>query len=166
MVIVEGNDAHGCRGSGLKRVDVATRRSPQPIGRLPRVQHRLGERPALLLRQLDRLHVLDRTDGRCMDAGDHEIGQGSPLELSRAKDEMVSMVSHEMRTPLASIVGFTDDSGPEKINQILAVQRAKAVEDYILIFDLAQTFGGRHLFAFPAKLCNVCICLLPAGKHR
>lgn len=29
-------------------------------------------------------------------------------ELSRAKDEMVSMVSHEMRTPLASIVGFTE----------------------------------------------------------
>jgi PAS domain S-box-containing protein len=29
-------------------------------------------------------------------------------ELSKAKDEMVSMVSHEMRTPLASIVGFTE----------------------------------------------------------
>lgn len=28
--------------------------------------------------------------------------------LSRAKDEMISMVSHEMRTPLASIVGFTE----------------------------------------------------------
>ncbi|MDQ6877433.1 MAG: ATP-binding protein [Candidatus Dormibacteraeota bacterium] len=32
----------------------------------------------------------------------------SSAELSRAKDEMVSMVSHEMRTPLASIVGFTE----------------------------------------------------------
>jgi len=32
----------------------------------------------------------------------------SAAELSRAKDEMVSMVSHEMRTPLASIVGFTE----------------------------------------------------------
>jgi PAS domain S-box-containing protein len=29
-------------------------------------------------------------------------------ELSKAKDEMVSMVSHEMRTPLASIVGFAE----------------------------------------------------------
>ena len=29
-------------------------------------------------------------------------------ELGRAKDEMVSMVSHEMRTPLSSIVGFTE----------------------------------------------------------
>jgi len=29
-------------------------------------------------------------------------------ELGRAKDEMISMVSHEMRTPLASIVGFTE----------------------------------------------------------
>lgn len=28
--------------------------------------------------------------------------------LGRAKDEMISMVSHEMRTPLASIVGFTE----------------------------------------------------------
>src|SRR6266852_73642 len=28
--------------------------------------------------------------------------------LSKAKDEMVSMVSHEMRTPLASIVGFAE----------------------------------------------------------
>jgi CheY-like chemotaxis protein len=32
----------------------------------------------------------------------------SNAELGRAKDEMVSMVSHEMRTPLASIVGFTE----------------------------------------------------------
>src|ERR1019366_6161586 len=32
----------------------------------------------------------------------------SNAELVRAKDEMVSMVSHEMRTPLASIVGFTE----------------------------------------------------------
>ena len=32
----------------------------------------------------------------------------SSAELSRAKDEMVAMVSHELGTPLASIVGFTE----------------------------------------------------------
>ncbi len=32
----------------------------------------------------------------------------SNAELSRTKDELISMVSHEMRTPLASIVGFTE----------------------------------------------------------
>ncbi len=32
----------------------------------------------------------------------------SNAELGRAKDEMMSIVSHEMRTPLASIVGFTE----------------------------------------------------------
>ncbi|GAC1475515.1 MAG: hypothetical protein PVSMB3_15300 [Candidatus Dormibacteraceae bacterium] len=32
----------------------------------------------------------------------------SAAELGRAKDEMLSIVSHEMRTPLASIVGFTE----------------------------------------------------------
>ena len=42
-----------------------------------------------------------------------ELGQSkaraeSTAELGRAKDEMLSIVSHEMRTPLASIVGFTE----------------------------------------------------------
>jgi PAS domain S-box-containing protein len=36
-------------------------------------------------------------------------------ELSKAKDEMVSMVSHEMRTPLASIVGFTELLATRKV---------------------------------------------------
>jgi PAS domain S-box-containing protein len=42
-----------------------------------------------------------------------ELGQSkaraeSTAALGRAKDEMLSIVSHEMRTPLASIVGFTE----------------------------------------------------------
>src|SRR6202140_5496632 len=50
----------------------------------------------------------------------------SSAELSRAKDEMVSMVSHEMRTPLASIVGFaellvTREVPPKKVAESLAV---------------------------------------------
>jgi PAS domain S-box-containing protein len=47
-------------------------------------------------------------------------------ELNRAKDEMMSMVSHEMRTPLASIVGFTEllvtrETTPKKRAEYLAV---------------------------------------------
>jgi PAS domain S-box-containing protein len=52
----------------------------------------------------------DLTESRRLEL---ELGQSkaraeSTAELGRAKDEMLSIVSHEMRTPLSSIVGFTE----------------------------------------------------------
>ena len=73
-------------------------------------------------------------------------------ELSKAKDEMVSMVSHEMRTPLASIVGFaellvTREVTPEQRTEYLGVmlQEGRRLTALINDFlDLRRIEGG-HL---------------------
>jgi PAS domain S-box-containing protein len=73
-------------------------------------------------------------------------------ELSKAKDEMVSMVSHEMRTPLASIVGFaellvTRKVTPEQRTEYLGVmlQEGRRLTALINDFlDLRRIEGG-HL---------------------
>ena len=73
-------------------------------------------------------------------------------ELSKAKDEMVSMVSHEMRTPLASIVGFaellvTRKVTPEQRTAYLGVmlQEGRRLTALINDFlDLRRIEGG-HL---------------------
>jgi PAS domain S-box-containing protein len=73
-------------------------------------------------------------------------------ELNRAKDEMMSMVSHEMRTPLASIVGFTEllvtrETTPKQQVEYLAVmlQEGRRLTALINDFlDLRRIEGG-HL---------------------
>jgi PAS domain S-box-containing protein len=73
-------------------------------------------------------------------------------ELSKAKDEMVSMVSHEMRTPLASIVGFaellvTRKITPEQRSDYLGImlQEGRRLTALINDFlDLRRIEGG-HL---------------------
>jgi PAS domain S-box-containing protein len=73
-------------------------------------------------------------------------------ELSKAKDEMVSMVSHEMRTPLASIVGFaellvTRKVTPEQRSEYLGImlQEGRRLTALINDFlDLRRIEGG-HL---------------------
>jgi PAS domain S-box-containing protein len=73
-------------------------------------------------------------------------------ELSKAKDEMMSMVSHEMRTPLASIVGFaellvTRKVTPEQRAEYLGVmlQEGRRLTALINDFlDLRRIEGG-HL---------------------
>jgi len=73
-------------------------------------------------------------------------------ELSKAKDEMVSMVSHEMRTPLASIVGFTEllvtrKVTPEQRHDYLGImlQEGRRLTALINDFlDLRRIEGG-HL---------------------
>jgi PAS domain S-box-containing protein len=64
----------------------------------------------------------------------------STAELGRAKDEMLSIVSHEMRTPLASIVGFTEllvtrDLTPEKRKEYLEVMLQEGLRLTALITD-------------------------------
>jgi PAS domain S-box-containing protein len=85
----------------------------------------------------------------------------SAAELSRAKDEMVSMVSHEMRTPLASIVGFTEllvtrEVTPEQRKDYLTVMLQEGHRLTALIndfLDLRQLEGGHLAMRFaPAEI--------------
>jgi PAS domain S-box-containing protein len=80
----------------------------------------------------------------------------STAELSRAKDEMVSMVSHEMRTPLASIVGFTEllvtrEVSPDQRKDYLAVMLQEGHRLTALIndfLDLRRIEGGHLTMRF------------------
>jgi PAS domain S-box-containing protein len=85
----------------------------------------------------------------------------SNAELSRAKDEMVSMVSHEMRTPLASIVGFTEllatrEVTPEQRKEYLGVMLQEGHRLTALIndfLDLRRIEGGHLMMRFaPADI--------------
>jgi PAS domain S-box-containing protein len=81
--------------------------------------------------------------------------------LGRAKDEMISMVSHEMRTPLASIVGFTEllstrDVTAEARKEYLSVMLQEGhrltslINDFL---DLRRIEGGHLTMRFaPADI--------------
>ncbi len=90
-----------------------------------------------------------------------ELGQSqaravSSAELGRAKDEMVSIVSHEMRTPLASIVGFaelmvTREVTPKQRNEYLGVMLQEGLRLTALIndfLDLRRIEGGHQTLRF------------------
>ena len=101
----------------------------------------------------------------------------SNAELSRAKDEMVSMVSHEMRTPLASIVGFaelmaTREVTPKQRKEYLAVmlQEGRRLTALINDFlDLRRIEGGHLTMRFaPADIradqaCGRALLQRPCG---
>ena len=81
--------------------------------------------------------------------------------LNRAKDEMVSLVSHEMRTPLASIVGFTEllstrEITPAQRKEYLSVMLQEGHRLTALIndfLDLRRIEGGHMTMAFaPADI--------------
>jgi PAS domain S-box-containing protein len=81
--------------------------------------------------------------------------------LNRAKDEMVSLVSHEMRTPLASIVGFTEllttrEVTPEQRKEYLSVMLQEGHRLTALIndfLDLRRIEGGHMTMSFgPADI--------------
>jgi PAS domain S-box-containing protein len=85
----------------------------------------------------------------------------SSAELSRAKDEMVAMVSHEMRTPLASIVGFaelliTREVTPQQVAEFMTVilQEGRRLTALINDFlDLRRIESGHSAMRFaPADL--------------
>ncbi len=86
-------------------------------------------------------------------------------ELNRAKDEMMSMVSHEMRTPLASIVGFTEllvtrEITPKKRGEYLAVmlQEGRRLTALINDFlDLRRIEGGHLKMRFAPGDINALI---------
>lgn len=90
----------------------------------------------------------------------------SNAELSRAKDEMVAMVSHEMRTPLASLVGFaelmsTREVTPEQRKEYLGVmvQEGRRLTSLINDFlDLQRIEGGHMQIRFaPADIATLIV---------
>ena len=85
----------------------------------------------------------------------------SNAELSLAKDEMVSIVSHEMRTPLASIVGFaelmvTREVTPKQRTEYLGIMLQEGLRLTSLItdfLDLRRIEGGHQSMRFaPADI--------------
>jgi two-component system, OmpR family, sensor histidine kinase VicK len=81
-----------------------------------------------------------------------ELKVGAETEIARAKDELLSLVSHEMRTPLSSIVGFTEllmtrDVAPDQRRRYLDImlQEARRLTGLINDFlDLQSLEGTRH----------------------
>lgn len=79
-------------------------------------------------------------------------------ELDRMKDEIISVVNHELRTPLASLVGFAElllarDFPEEQRRRFLSAMvqeglRLSALVDDLL--DLQRLGGGGEPFAFEA----------------
>jgi signal transduction histidine kinase len=76
----------------------------------------------------------------------HEVALAAERRAVELKDEFVSMVSHEFRTPLTSIAGFSEtlranwpDLDPEEIDEFLIIMRQEAhhlsnlVEDILVI---------------------------------
>jgi PAS domain S-box-containing protein len=106
----------------------------------------------------------DLTESRRLEL---ELGQSkaradSNAELGRAKDEMLSVVSHEMRTPLASIVGFTEllltrDVATKQRKQYLGVMLQEGLRLTALItdfLDLRLIERGQQTMRFaPADIC-------------
>lgn len=113
----------------------------------------------------------------------HEVALAAERRAVELKDEFVSMVSHEFRTPLTSIAGFSEtlranwaDLDSEEIDEFLIIMRQEAhhlsnlVEDILVIprieagrlrlrpeeFDLAAEVGAaaRLVFADTGKEIN------------
>jgi PAS domain S-box-containing protein len=105
----------------------------------------------------------DLTEGQRLELELHQsqARAESNAELSRAKDEMVAMVSHEVRTPLASIVGFaellvTREVTPKQSKEYLGVmlQEGRRLTSLINDFlDLRRIEGGHSAMRFaPADM--------------
>lgn len=116
----------------------------------------------------------------------HEAAIASERRAVELKDEFVSMVSHEFRTPLTSVAGFAEmlrsnwpDLEPQEIEEFLVIMRREAhhlsdlVEDILTIprleagrlrlrpeeFDLSAEIHGiaRLVFADTGKEVNTAI---------
>jgi signal transduction histidine kinase len=81
-----------------------------------------------------------------------KIKAESETEMARAKGELISLVSHEMRTPLASVIGFTEllmtrETTTEQRQRYLTVMLQEArrltglVNDFL---DLQRLEGAHH----------------------
>lgn len=116
----------------------------------------------------------------------HQTALAAERRAVEVKDEFVSMVSHEFRTPLTSIAGFSEtlrsnwlDLDPEEVSEFLIIMRQEAhhlsnlVEDILVIprievgqlrlrpqeFDLASEIAAtsRLVFADTGKDVNAAV---------
>jgi PAS domain S-box-containing protein len=105
----------------------------------------------------------DLTEGQRLELELHQSQARAEANaaLGRAKDEMVSLVSHEMRTPLASIVGFTEllttrEVTPAQRKEYLSVMLQEGHRLTALIndfLDLRRIEGGHMTMSFaPADI--------------
>ena len=77
-------------------------------------------------------------------------------EFERLKDEMISAVSHEMRTPLTAIIGFTElllsgevDSAEQNNHLAIISQEAERLSRLVQNFlDLQRMRTGQQIYAF------------------
>ena len=77
-------------------------------------------------------------------------------EFERLKDEMISAVSHEMRTPLTAILGFTElllsgeaDPAEEKNHLETILREGERLNSLVQNFiDLKRMRTGRQVYVF------------------
>lgn len=122
-------------------------------------------RLAGILRALERLRLREReARTEAVQAREQLAAQNEQLlEADRLKDEFVALVSHDLRTPLTSIIGYTelalDDSegeplDPERQSYLSVVARSserllRLVDDLLFV---ARLQAGKGLELEPAEL--------------
>jgi hypothetical protein len=90
MPVRQGLDVKRRRGgsrSMTEELEITVGGGLEPGIRLPRIEERLRECPAVFGTQPDRLSFLDDAHGRVMHAGDHEIRERTPLQLGGALEQ-------------------------------------------------------------------------------
>ncbi len=100
-------------------------------------------------------------------------------EMERLKDEMLSAVSHEMRTPLTAMLGFTEfllenEVSPEQLNDALATihketERLHNLINNFLDLQKHKAKGSDSYHFGPVNVCNLLddtIALFSGGKEH
>lgn len=120
------------------------------IEETPCIELEIAEPSARLV--LLQLFPVNGADGKRLGVGIMLRDVTAERELERTKDEVVSMVSHELRAPLASLVGFaelllTREFSPEDQRKFLGIieqegKRLSTITDDFL--DLQRLKSGRQ----------------------
>jgi two-component system, OmpR family, phosphate regulon sensor histidine kinase PhoR len=144
---------------------------PQP----PVISEFLSETTGKWYQCLDR--VIEWPDGRLVRM-EIAIDISERKEIERLKDEMISAVSHEMRTPLTAMIGFTEflmenEVEPAQLHSYLATIHKESERLNTLIgnfLDLQKTKQRHDTYQFspvlPLVLLHDAIDLFAAGQER
>src|SRR5207302_8535852 len=91
---------------------------------------------------------------------DQKLAQQAQAQLLAMRDDLVSNVSHSLRTPLASLRGFSElmlnrEFAPEKRREFLTIihnESQRLTQLVTRFLALQRSEGGRQLFAFVASV--------------